>query len=534
MGVRDTLHSWGLALLILPGVLGDDWGVWTPKTPICAVRGSTVVIPCNYSYPDKNMTVENVIWCKPETCSDYHVDNGSANDVTSQFKGRAEYLGDKKNNCTLKIKDLRYEDSGSYWFRFESQGKNKWTGEELKIEVTGLRVNITSSRGNKPIMEGDDVTLICAANNSCNLNQSELTLLKNKQLHISSPHTFKSISNQHSGNYSCALKDNKQTFEEIIFDVQYPPRETSVSVSPREAEEGSSVTLTCSGDANPRVQNYTWFKNNRTFPSKNAMTYTISNISSRDSGQYHCMVRNEHGAHNSTAVSLSLAVKPSSQFLIALAVGIVLTVLAVALATIIYFKRRKAEGQTEDPGSAKGVQAADNARTRELRPPGPPSPALSSQEGEDGYASVHFTKKQPKSRRNAEGQTEDPGCAKGVQAADNARTRELRPPGPPSLALSSQEEEVCYAAVHFTKKQPKRRNAEGQTEDPGCAKGVQAADNARTRELRPPGPPSLALSSQEEEVCYAAVHFTKKQPKRSAQRPEQPEDDGSIYSALRH
>ncbi|XP_064155971.1 B-cell receptor CD22-like isoform X5 [Anguilla rostrata] len=396
MGVRDTLHSWGLALLILPGVLGDDWGVWTPKTPICAVRGSTVVIPCNYSYPDKNMTVENVIWCKPETCSDYHVDNGSANDVTSQFKGRAEYLGDKKNNCTLKIKDLRYEDSGSYWFRFESQGKNKWTGEELKIEVTGLRVNITSSRGNKPIMEGDDVTLICAANNSCNLNQSELTLLKNKQLHISSPHTFKSISNQHSGNYSCALKDNKQTFEEIIFDVQYPPRETSVSVSPREAEEGSSVTLTCSGDANPRVQNYTWFKNNRTFPSKNAMTYTISNISSRDSGQYHCMVRNEHGAHNSTAVSLSLAVKPSSQFLIALAVGIVLTVLAVALATIIYFKRRKAEGQTEDPGSAKGVQAADNARTRELRPPGPPSPALSSQEGEDGYASVHFTKKQPK------------------------------------------------------------------------------------------------------------------------------------------
>ncbi|XP_035277699.1 B-cell receptor CD22-like isoform X3 [Anguilla anguilla] len=479
MGVRDRLHFWGLALLILPGVLGDNWGVWTPKTPICTVRGSTVVIPCNYSYPNKSMKVENVIWCKPEKCSDYHVDNGSANDVTSQFKGRAMYLGDKKNNCTLKIKDLRYEDSGSYWFRFESQDKNKWTGvPEVKIEVTGLRVNITSSRGNKPIMEGDNVTLTCAANNSCNLNQSDFTLLKNKQLTqgLPSPHTFKSISNQSSGNYSCALKDNRTiSFEEIILDVQYPPRETSVSVSPREAEEGSSVTLTCSSDANPRVQDYTWFKNNITVPSENAMTYTISNICSRDSGQYHCMVRNEHGAHNSTAVSLSPAVKPSSQFLIALAVGIVLTVLAVALATIIYFKRRKAEGQTEDPGSAKGVQAADNARTRELRPPGPPSPALSSQEGEDGYASVHFTKKQPK-----------------------------------------------------------RRNAEGQTEDPGCAKGVQAADNARTRELRPPGPPSLALSSQEEEVCYAAVHFTKKQPKRSAQRLEQPEDDGSIYSALRH
>uniref|UniRef100_A0A0E9RYM9 Uncharacterized protein n=1 Tax=Anguilla anguilla TaxID=7936 RepID=A0A0E9RYM9_ANGAN len=53
------------------------------------------------------MKVENVIWCKPEKCSDYTLDIKKANDVASHFNGREEYLGDKKNNCTLKIKDLR-------------------------------------------------------------------------------------------------------------------------------------------------------------------------------------------------------------------------------------------------------------------------------------------------------------------------------------------------------------------------------------------------------------------------------------------
>ncbi|XP_061110952.1 B-cell receptor CD22-like isoform X8 [Conger conger] len=220
MGVRYTLHFWTLALVILPGVLGDNWGVWYSKTEICAVRESTETIRCRYTYPE-------------------------------------------------------------------------------------LTVN-TNPPGR--IKEGDNVNLTC--DTTCKLNQSEITLLKNKQDLGLPSLQFNSISYQNSGNYSCALKGNITiSSKQMILDVQYPPKSTSVSVSPSgEIVEGSSVTLTCSSDANPRVQSYTWFKENRAVSSKRLKeTYTISNMSSEDSGRYHCQAQNEHGVDNSTAVALTVA-----------------------------------------------------------------------------------------------------------------------------------------------------------------------------------------------------------------------------------
>ncbi|KAJ8001582.1 hypothetical protein DPEC_G00170970 [Dallia pectoralis] len=54
------------------------------------------------------------------------------------------------------------------------------------------------------------------------------------------------------------------------------PRNPSVSVSPSgEIVEGSSVTLTCSSDANPPVYNYTWYKTNVTSPKASGQSYNI-------------------------------------------------------------------------------------------------------------------------------------------------------------------------------------------------------------------------------------------------------------------
>ncbi|MBN3307230.1 CD22 protein, partial [Amia calva] len=85
------------------------------------------------------------------------------------------------------------------------------------------------------------------------------------------------------------------------------PKDTKVSVSPSgEIVEGSSVTLTCSSNANPPVQNYTWFKTNgaAVWEKGSGQSFTITEISSGDSGQYYCEAHNKHGAHNSTAVPL--------------------------------------------------------------------------------------------------------------------------------------------------------------------------------------------------------------------------------------
>ncbi|KAK1802648.1 hypothetical protein P4O66_004288 [Electrophorus voltai] len=76
----------------------------------------------------------------------------------------------------------------------------------------------------------------------------------------------------------------------------------SVHVSGPSGEivEGSSVTLTCSSDANPPVQNYTWFKEGGTSPVGSGQTYSIISIMAEHTGLYYCVAQNEHGALNGT------------------------------------------------------------------------------------------------------------------------------------------------------------------------------------------------------------------------------------------
>ena len=76
------------------------------------------------------------------------------------------------------------------------------------------------------------------------------------------------------------------------------PKTPSVTVSPSgEIEEGSSVTLSCSSDANPAAT-YTWFRVNRgRSPRKKNQgpQLVFSYIVSSESGQYRCEAQNTIG-----------------------------------------------------------------------------------------------------------------------------------------------------------------------------------------------------------------------------------------------
>uniref|UniRef100_A0AAQ5XEU5 Ig-like domain-containing protein n=1 Tax=Amphiprion ocellaris TaxID=80972 RepID=A0AAQ5XEU5_AMPOC len=66
------------------------------------------------------------------------------------------------------------------------------------------------------------------------------------------------------------------------------PKLPSVSVSPSaEIVEGSSVNLTCNGEANPAAT-YTWFKVNDRDPLSQTPQLNFSSIRSSESGQYSC------------------------------------------------------------------------------------------------------------------------------------------------------------------------------------------------------------------------------------------------------
>ncbi|KAL6482173.1 hypothetical protein MHYP_G00102530 [Metynnis hypsauchen] len=122
--------------------------------------------------------------------------------------------------------------------------------------------------------------------------------IKNNQLHL------QTVSSEDAGSYSCAVRGDqhlRSTAHRLR--VRYPPKRVSVSIRPSgEIVEGSSVTLTCSSDANPPVKIYTWFKEGGTSPVGSGHSYSIISITADHTGLYYCEAKNEHGALNGTVM----------------------------------------------------------------------------------------------------------------------------------------------------------------------------------------------------------------------------------------
>ncbi|KAI1894907.1 hypothetical protein AGOR_G00120600 [Albula goreensis] len=202
------------------------------------------------------------------------------------------------------------------WFKKTGAGTSeRGTGESYTI--TDLK---PSDSGEYYCKEGSSVTLTCSSD--ANPPVQRYTWFKKtgavtSERGTGESYTITNISSEDSGQYYCEAQNQHGALSStaVTIDVQYPPKSTSVSVSPSgEIEEGSSVTLTCSSDANPPVHRYTWFKKTGAVTSERGTgeSYTITNISSEDSGQYYCEAQNQHGALNSTAEGSSVTLTCSS------------------------------------------------------------------------------------------------------------------------------------------------------------------------------------------------------------------------------
>uniref|UniRef100_A0A3Q1H0D7 Ig-like domain-containing protein n=1 Tax=Anabas testudineus TaxID=64144 RepID=A0A3Q1H0D7_ANATE len=127
---------------------------------------------------------------------------------------------------------------------------------------------------------------------------------------------FTSISSADTGTYFCKSENqygDKISSTSINDDLLFlcppdRPNLPSVSLSPSEIVEGSSVTLTCSSDANPAA-NYTWYKENEESPKASGPIFTITDIRHEHSGNYYCEAWNTRGRHNSTLSVIRLSGK---------------------------------------------------------------------------------------------------------------------------------------------------------------------------------------------------------------------------------
>ncbi|XP_074539282.1 limbic system-associated membrane protein-like [Halichoeres trimaculatus] len=299
-----------IILVIFPGAWSGSWGVVSKDQ--CAVRGSSVVIQCEYDYPSFYI-VTAVDWYKRQSVSGkpklVHL-----SDIPSA-PDHFRYVGNKRSDCSLQINNVQSSDEGAYFFHFKTTFFNQWTSKRpALLTVTDLTAVVNPST----VTEGDNVHLTCVSDCPTSV---DVVWFRDKQP-VSK--TVLQARREDAGMYSCAVLGQETVRSaSVALNVQYAPRKVLLSLTPSSSEEeekevivkGSSVTLTCSSDANPPVRQngYTLYKDERYI--SRGENYTISDVQPSHSGLYHCQAWNNisrTGIHsfNSTEVHLDVQFPP--------------------------------------------------------------------------------------------------------------------------------------------------------------------------------------------------------------------------------
>uniref|UniRef100_A0AAY4AWD3 Ig-like domain-containing protein n=1 Tax=Denticeps clupeoides TaxID=299321 RepID=A0AAY4AWD3_9TELE len=180
------------------------------------------------------------------------------------------------------------------------------------------------------IMEGYSVNLTCSSNANPPVEKYGWYKVNGGQPWTrgsSQNLSLPSVRSHHSGQYYCTVWNQigqqmsltavlpvlcewPTRLKELLVSLQnllYAPKNTSAWARPSNViEAGESLTLTCSSQANPAVENYTWYRINAadTLETRSGSSYTIAEVSPGASGQYYCEARNRIGTHSSPVLTV--------------------------------------------------------------------------------------------------------------------------------------------------------------------------------------------------------------------------------------
>ncbi|XP_041842690.1 uncharacterized protein LOC121640941 [Melanotaenia boesemani] len=212
------------ALLALLTVAGAEVpSVIHPFIRTCAVRGSTVTLPCTFT-PLKSfiqngrevpLRIIRVGWCvKHEIC--HNLQPHSVYDSNSTKNDpRYQYLGDMKGNCTLQIRDIQMKDNETFRFKMEADNPaghfTNRTGVSIRV-VDGEKMSIKSSRDDGQFRRGETVSLQCTSS-ACTTHQLNIAWFRDGHALSETGSTLQlgPLAEGHSGNYSCGLGTYKKT-----------------------------------------------------------------------------------------------------------------------------------------------------------------------------------------------------------------------------------------------------------------------------------------------------------------------------------
>ncbi|XP_034552856.1 B-cell receptor CD22-like isoform X2 [Notolabrus celidotus] len=318
-----------LLVILKAGALRAGLSVTFENPNPCAFKGSSVEFRCSYSYDDGQTVIETT-WYKGELKDGTWV-RVKLSDLPL-IKNRSEYVGDKQHDCSLALHDLQLNDTGYYYFRFDTDKYGRRSRKSVYLSVTELRARVHPDT----VRAGDDVTLEC--NTSCKLHSA---LWYKDGRPVTKP-KFQAQA-EDAGKYLCVVEGQESVRSDpVALDVHYFP---------------SIVNLTCSSSANPAAVNYTWFRRKTKSSSSSLLqvgsgqVLSVPIVELSHGGPYNCQARNTVGENNSTEVLLreddDSTLTSLNYILILVGIGVKAVILLVLPLVIVWAWRRGSSSDVE-------------------------------------------------------------------------------------------------------------------------------------------------------------------------------------------
>ncbi|GAB1291908.1 B-cell receptor CD22 [Apodemus speciosus] len=324
----------------------QKWTVDHPQT-LSAWPGACIRIPCKYRMPashtktrlDNILLFQNYSFTEGKFQGTVLYNNTKTGNTETELylsqQDRVTFLGNRADNCTLKIHPIHATDTGILGLRLTS-GTEKWM-EKIHLNVSKKPfppdIHLPSE-----IREYQSVTLTCGLNFACfgydinlkwSLEESEITSITSsvtssvENVSTQSKLTFQPKWTDNGKSVKCQVQHASEVLSEKTerLDVKYTPK-LKIGVNPTEVKEGNSVIMTCQViSSNPKLGSaaVSWFKDGRLLQEQEldrdgdqdqTATLTLHSVTKDMRGKYQCRASNDIGEGESEEVALTVLYAP--------------------------------------------------------------------------------------------------------------------------------------------------------------------------------------------------------------------------------
>ncbi|XP_043973715.1 B-cell receptor CD22 isoform X3 [Gambusia affinis] len=147
-----------------------------------------------------------------------------------------------------------------------------------------------------------------------------------------------------------------------------PPKNTSILARPSSVVDvGRPLTLTCSSQAYPAVDNFTWHRlavdggTVHSWVTKSGPVFTFSEVGPGESGQYYCEARNRIGAHSSPVLTVRVRGRLKA-IALASAVGVSAGLITLTVAVMISKNMHRVDTESVDDVNKRPAATPDTVR----------------------------------------------------------------------------------------------------------------------------------------------------------------------------